>query len=78
MSDVGTRVVVEERLSAGVGTALSMATAHLLDHQRPRGDWEGEMVWCPIITAQYAIVRHVVGRPLDTSGAARRCAATSR
>lgn len=23
------------------------------------------MVWCPIVTAQYAIVRHVVGRPLD-------------
>ena len=23
------------------------------------------MVWCPMITAQYAIVRHVVGRPVD-------------
>ncbi len=28
------------------------------------------MVWCPIITAQYVIVRHVVGRPLDESARA--------
>jgi lanosterol synthase len=28
------------------------------------------MVWCPIITAQYAIVREVVGRPLDAAARA--------
>jgi len=38
--------------------------------QRARGDWEGEMVWCPIITAQYVIVRTVVGRPLDDAARA--------
>lgn len=26
------------------------------------------MVWCPVITAQYVIVRHVVGRRLDAAG----------
>jgi len=25
------------------------------------------MVWCPMITAQYAIVRHAVGRPVDAA-----------
>jgi len=28
------------------------------------------MVWCPMITAQYAIVRHAVGRPVDAAGRA--------
>jgi 2,3-oxidosqualene cyclase len=45
--------------------ARDRAFDHLLAQQRPRGDWEGEMVWCPIITAQYVIVRHVVACPLD-------------
>ena len=40
---------------------------HLLSLQKPRGDWEGEMVWCPMITAQVVIARHVVGRPVDTA-----------
>jgi len=46
-------------------TSLDRAVEHLLSLQRGRGDWEGEMVWCPMITAQYVIVQHVVGRPLD-------------
>ena len=45
--------------------ARERALSHLLSRQSPRGDWEGEMVWCPIITAQYVIVREVAGRPLD-------------
>ena len=45
--------------------ARHRAVAHLLAQQGPRGDREGETVWCPIITAQYAVVRHVVGRLLD-------------
>ena len=45
--------------------APERALSHLLSQQGPRGDWEGEMVWCPIITAQYVIVREVTGRPLD-------------
>jgi lanosterol synthase len=48
-------------------TSLRRAVAHLLSLQGERGDWEGEMVWCPMITAQYVIVRCVVGRPLDAA-----------
>src|SRR4029434_8479382 len=43
------------------------ALDHLLTLQSARGDWEGEMVWCSMITAQYAIVRHAVGRPVDAA-----------
>jgi lanosterol synthase len=45
--------------------ARDRALAHLLACQSPRGDWEGEMVWCPMITAQSVIVRRVVGRDVD-------------
>src|SRR5690242_18402972 len=33
--------------------------------QSPAGCWEGEVVWCPMITAQYVIARRILGRPLD-------------
>ncbi len=45
--------------------ALDRALTNLLGRQDPRGDWEGEMVWSPIITAQWVIVRCVLGRPPD-------------
>jgi lanosterol synthase len=45
--------------------ALTAAADHLRRLQSPRGDWEGEMVWCPMITAQYVIVQRIVGRPLS-------------
>src|SRR4029450_5781317 len=47
-------------------TQVQRAVGHLLSLQRGRGEWEGEMVWCPMITAQYVIVRHVTGRPVDS------------
>jgi 2,3-oxidosqualene cyclase len=50
---------------AALIAARDRALAHLVARQRPRGDWEGEMVWCPIITAQYVIVLHVAGRPIE-------------
>ena len=46
--------------------ARDRAIARLLKLQSPRGDWEGEMVWCAMITAQYVIVRHVTCRPLSS------------
>ncbi len=50
---------------AAAAAARARALARLAALQSPRGDWEGEMVWCPMITAQVVIVRHVVGRPVD-------------
>jgi len=49
---------------------LERAVGHLLALQSPRGDWEGEVVWCPMLSAQYVIARRVVGRPVDGATAA--------
>ena len=47
------------------GPALGSATAHLLSLQGKDGGWEGEMVWCPMLTAQYVLLHHIIGRPLE-------------
>jgi lanosterol synthase len=54
-----------------LSAALDRALGHLLSLQRDRGCWEGEVVWCPMILAQYAIVRHIVGRGFDEVTRAR-------
>ena len=52
-------------------TASDRAADHLLSLQHAAGCWEGEMVWCPVVTAQVAIARHVVGRPFSAEDAAK-------
>ena len=47
------------------GPALKSASTRLLELQREDGAWEGEMVWCPMLTAQYVLLHHIIGRPLD-------------
>ena len=51
--------------SPDAGPALKSATARLLRLQREDGAWEGEMVWCPMLTAQYALLHHIIGQPLE-------------
>ena len=45
----------------GVGRALGWLT----ERQHEDGCWEGEVVWCPMILAQYVIVQRILGRSLD-------------
>jgi 2,3-oxidosqualene cyclase len=45
--------------------ALERAVGHLLSLQKDSGHWEGEVVWCPMILAQYVIVQRIIGRPVD-------------
>ncbi len=45
--------------------SLDKAVRKLVALQGKDGQWEGEMVWCPMLTAQYALLHHVIGRPLD-------------
>ncbi len=45
--------------------ALKSACARLLRLQGEDGAWEGEMVWCPMLTAQYVLLLHMMERPLD-------------
>jgi len=54
-------------MARDLAAARDRALAHLAALQSPRGDWEGEMVWCPMITAQVVIARHVIGRPVDAA-----------
>ena len=51
--------------------ALRRAAGRLLDLQDEDGAWEGEMVWCPMLTAQYVLLQHILGEPID-SGRRRR------
>lgn len=41
--------------------ALDRGTEALVRMQRADGSWEGECVWCPMLTAQYAMTAHVIG-----------------
>jgi lanosterol synthase len=52
-------------------TAAEHVTEHLISLQNADGCWEGEMVWCPVVTAQVAITRHVVGHPFSSADAER-------
>ena len=47
-------------------SALRSATEHLLSLQGDDGSWEGEVVWCPMLTAQYVLVHHITQQPLDS------------
>ncbi|MCY4174853.1 MAG: hypothetical protein OXD37_00760 [Acidimicrobiaceae bacterium] len=46
--------------------ALKRATEHLLDLQTDDGSFEGEVVWCAMLPAQYVLLHHVVGRQLSS------------
>jgi len=62
----GNALPVRSRVVApcDAGPALSRARAHLLSLQGEDGAWEGEMVWCPMLTAQYVLLHHLLGRRL--------------
>jgi len=51
--------------SPDAGPALKSASTRLLDLQDEDGAWEGEMVWCPMLTAQYVLLHHIIGQPLE-------------
>ncbi len=46
-------------------SALRMATEGLLHLQDEDGSFEGEVVWCPMLSAQYVLLHHILGRPLE-------------
>lgn len=45
--------------------ALERAFAALADEQDEDGSFEGEVVWCAMLPAQYVLAMHVLGQPLD-------------
>ena len=55
----------KEAESLDAGPALSRACTRLLDLQGEDGGWEGEMVWCPMLAAQYVLAHHIMERELE-------------
>ena len=53
------------RAPVDIKPALKRSTARLLELQGDDGGWEGEMVWCPMLTAQYVLLHHIIGEPLE-------------
>ena len=63
----GCRTHTPQSMLAGeieVNDHLAKAGAHLRSLQRPDGSFEGEVVWCPMILAQYVILRGFLRRPI--------------
>jgi squalene/oxidosqualene cyclase-like protein len=57
--------------AAGVDDCLKRSLDRLRGLQRPDGSFEGEVVWCPMILAQYVILRGFLRRPLSERVVAR-------
>ncbi|MEM7676446.1 MAG: FAD-dependent oxidoreductase, partial [Myxococcota bacterium] len=57
--------------SIGPDHALARGVQALLSQQADDGSWEGEVVWCPLLAAQYVLTCHIVGRPISPERRAR-------
>jgi squalene/oxidosqualene cyclase-like protein len=51
----------------GLSTALERGWEWIGARQSANGSWEGEVIWCPIITAQYVIARRILNRDANFS-----------
>ncbi len=68
-------------LAGSGGNAAAQAARNLVLRQGADGSWEGEVVWCPIITAQVVILDIATGRTISAERRrliARHFAATRR
>jgi lanosterol synthase len=45
--------------------ALGRGAEALVREQAEDGSWEGEVIWCPMLAAQYVLACHVMGLPID-------------
>ncbi len=55
-----------EFVSPDADSGLKLATSRLLELQGEDGSWEGEMVWCPMLTAQYVLLHHIMEKPVES------------
>lgn len=49
---------------AAIERALDKSVRALIAEQDEDGSFEGEVVWCPMLAAQYVLAMHAMGRPL--------------
>ena len=52
-------------------TALTRGARALVAHQAEDGSWEGEVVWCAMLAAQYVMMCHLTGTAIDPARQAR-------
>lgn len=55
-----------ERRIDGSEAALERGRHFLVSLQKQDGCWEGEAVWCPMITAQYVMAATITGQPISS------------
>jgi lanosterol synthase len=49
---------------ASVRKAIQKSLQNLAGLQSKSGAWEGEVIWSPVLLAQYLVVRSIIGRPV--------------
>jgi len=54
-----------------VATAIARGISHLESIQRPEGCIVGEVVWCPMLTAQYVMTAYMTGQTIPEERRAR-------
>ncbi len=55
---------LKEFASHDAGPAIGKAVRRLMSLQNEDGAWEGEMVWCPMLAAQYVLLHHIIEHPI--------------
>ena len=56
------RVLLSHRVDGPASHEADWAAAALSRLQNAHGAWEGEVIWCPVITAQVVILHAIAGR----------------
>ena len=46
-------------------STLERAVRALISRQQADGSWEGEVVWCPMLPAQYVLMCHITQKPIS-------------
>ena len=77
VGNAGPRPVEEENEdledTEEAGPALRLAVTALSRQQSPGGAWEGEVIWCPMLAAQYVLMCHITGVSIAAERKASLC-----
>lgn len=55
------------KLRTPLAQSIEKGLDRLYSMQRPAGCWEAEVVWCPMLSAQYVMVGYIMKKPLDAA-----------
>jgi lanosterol synthase len=58
--------------------ALQRGVDSLLALQKADGGWEGEVIWCPMLAAQWVLMHHILHKPLSSEQRTRVLKAFAR